>query len=167
MNFVGDVILAAENGDDGFWYFNLFAYETPQEYFFEKMYPMFSSDDYTVVNCENVFTDDPDPTRREKEGDEAYWYYSGTQNAQILAKGSVELYSGNDDQVVPILALGGRGVISVLSNVAPSMTHEMVSSWMAWIMPSNIWIFSSENTTRVSGITPSFCFFVLRSTDQA
>ena len=118
MNFVGDVMLAAENGDDGFWSFNLFAYETPQEYFFEKMYPMFSSDDYTVVNCENVFTDDPDPTKREKEGDEAYWYYSGTQNAQILAKGSVEIaslannhaldygYEGRDDTVEALRAAG-------------------------------------------------------------
>ena len=32
MNFVGDVMLAAENGDDGFWSFNLFAYDTPAEY---------------------------------------------------------------------------------------------------------------------------------------
>lgn len=42
-----------------------------------------------------------------------------------LAKGQVDMYSGNDDQVVPILSLGGKGVISVLSNVAPLETHEM------------------------------------------
>lgn len=42
-----------------------------------------------------------------------------------LADGCVELYSGNDDQVVPLLALGGLGVISVLSNVAPRQTHDM------------------------------------------
>ena len=42
-----------------------------------------------------------------------------------LAGGDVDLYSGNDDQVVPLLALGGKGVISVLSNVAPAQTHEM------------------------------------------
>ena len=35
------------------------------------------------------------------------------------------VYSGNDDQIVPILALGGKGVISVLSNVAPKDTHDM------------------------------------------
>lgn len=40
-----------------------------------------------------------------------------------LADGKIDLYSGNDDQIVPILALGGKGVISVLSNVAPSQTH--------------------------------------------
>lgn len=42
-----------------------------------------------------------------------------------LAGDSLELYSGNDDQVVPIMALGGLGVISVLANVAPKYTHEM------------------------------------------
>lgn len=35
------------------------------------------------------------------------------------------VYSGNDDQIVPILSLGGQGVISVLSNVAPQATHDM------------------------------------------
>ena len=42
-----------------------------------------------------------------------------------LAEGKVDLYSGNDDQIVPLLALGGKGVISVLSNVAPGQTHDI------------------------------------------
>lgn len=42
-----------------------------------------------------------------------------------IADGCIDIYSGNDDQVVPILALGGIGVISVLSNVAPQETHDM------------------------------------------
>ena len=42
-----------------------------------------------------------------------------------MADGKVDLYSGNDDQIVPILSLGGIGVISVLSNVAPRQTHEI------------------------------------------
>ena len=42
-----------------------------------------------------------------------------------LCDGNVDLYSGNDDQVVPLLALGGIGVISVLSNVAPAYVHDM------------------------------------------
>ena len=47
-----------------------------------------------------------------------------------LADGCIELYSGNDDQVVPILSLGGNGVISVLSNVAPRQTHDMVMKYL-------------------------------------
>ncbi len=42
-----------------------------------------------------------------------------------LADGQVDLYSGNDDQIVPVLSLGGKGVISVLSNVAPEETHDI------------------------------------------
>ena len=47
-----------------------------------------------------------------------------------LTDGQIELYSGNDDQVVPILSLGGLGVISVLSNVAPRQTHDMVMKFL-------------------------------------
>lgn len=42
-----------------------------------------------------------------------------------LAQGKVDVYSGNDDQIIPLLSLGGKGVISVLSNVAPSQTHDI------------------------------------------
>ncbi len=47
-----------------------------------------------------------------------------------LTDGNIELYSGNDDQIVPILSLGGKGVISVLSNVAPRQTHDIVARFM-------------------------------------
>lgn len=47
-----------------------------------------------------------------------------------LADGILDIYSGNDDQIVPILSLGGKGVISVLSNVAPEKTHNIVASFM-------------------------------------
>ena len=40
------------------------------------------------------------------------------------------IYSGNDDQILPVLSLGGRGVISVLSNVAPRQTHDMVKLYL-------------------------------------
>ncbi len=47
-----------------------------------------------------------------------------------MADGCVDLYSGNDDQIVPIMALGGIGVISVLSNVAPKQAHEIVQNYL-------------------------------------
>ena len=40
-----------------------------------------------------------------------------------------DIYSGNDDQILPVLSLGGKGVISVLSNVAPKETHDMVAKF--------------------------------------
>lgn len=48
-----------------------------------------------------------------------------------ISGGKVDVYSGNDDQVVPILSLGGKGVISVLSNVAPKQTHDMCAEYFA------------------------------------
>lgn len=48
-----------------------------------------------------------------------------------IADGCVDIYSGNDDQIVPIMSLGGLGVISVLSNVAPRQTHEICAKYLA------------------------------------
>lgn len=42
-----------------------------------------------------------------------------------LCKDDLSVYSGNDDQIVPILSLGGKGVISVLSNIMPKETHDI------------------------------------------
>ena len=47
-----------------------------------------------------------------------------------LTDGKIDLYSGNDDQIVPIMSLGGIGVISVLSNVAPQETHDICAKFM-------------------------------------
>ena len=45
-------------------------------------------------------------------------------------QGDIDMYSGNDDMIVPMLSIGGKGVISVLSNVAPKYTHDMVMSFL-------------------------------------
>ena len=47
-----------------------------------------------------------------------------------MTQGDIDIYSGNDDQIVPILSLGGKGVISVLSNVCPKETHDIVARFM-------------------------------------
>lgn len=56
---------------------------------------------------------------------EASGNISQVAKLMALAEGKVDLYSGNDEQIVPLLSLGGKGVISVLSNVAPKQTHEI------------------------------------------
>lgn len=48
-----------------------------------------------------------------------------------LTDGKIDLYSGNDDQIVPVMSLGGIGVISVLSNVAPQQTHDICAKYLA------------------------------------
>lgn len=54
------------------------------------------------------------------------------QIAQLasLAGGCVDIYSGNDGEIVPIMSLGGLGVISVLSNIAPAQTHEICRTYL-------------------------------------
>ena len=62
---------------------------------------------------------------------EATGNLSQVARLMALADGCIDLYSGNDDQIVPILSLGGKGVISVLSNVAPAQTHEICARFFA------------------------------------
>ncbi len=57
---------------------------------------------------------------------EASGNISAVAKLAALAGGCIDIYSGNDDQVLPILSLGGKGVISVWSHVAPKKVHDMV-----------------------------------------
>ena len=50
-------------------------------------------------------------------------------NIMNLTDGNIDVYSGNDDQIVPVLSLGGKGVISVLSNVAPDEAHDICEKY--------------------------------------
>jgi len=60
---------------------------------------------------------------------EATGNISQVAHLMALADGCIDLYSGNDDQIVPLLSLGGKGVISVLSNVAPKQTHDICQAF--------------------------------------
>ena len=60
---------------------------------------------------------------------EASGNISQVAEVAALCGDELNIYSGNDDQIVPILSLGGKGVISVLSNVAPRQTHDIRQAW--------------------------------------
>lgn len=55
-----------------------------------------------------------------------------SQVAELMnaTDGKIDLYSGNDNQIVPIMSLGGKGVISVFSNIAPKETHEIAADYL-------------------------------------
>lgn len=61
---------------------------------------------------------------------EASGNLSQVAEVMYLTKGKIDLYSGNDDQILPVLSLGGKGVISVLSNIAPRQTHDIVMNYL-------------------------------------
>ncbi|GHU61991.1 4-hydroxy-tetrahydrodipicolinate synthase [Clostridia bacterium] len=55
------------------------------------------------------------------------------QSLEILhrTQGKMDVYSGNDDLILPILSIGGKGVISVLANIVPKQTHQMVAEYLS------------------------------------
>ena len=71
---------------------------------------------YLAKNVENIVA------IKEASGD-----ISQVATLMQMADGCIDLYSGNDDQIVPMMSLGAKGVISVLSNVAPKETHDIVA----------------------------------------
>ena len=54
-----------------------------------------------------------------------------SQVAEMARTCDVDLYSGNDDQIIPLMSLGGKGVISVLANVAPKVAHDIAALYLA------------------------------------
>ncbi|MDD6799327.1 MAG: CapA family protein [Firmicutes bacterium] len=92
ISFIGDCMLASNHGFDGQNSFNLAADENDPKFFFEKVAQYFAEDDWTVANCENVFTDEQLP-ETPKNYTPAYWYRSKAANARIFTEGSVEIIS--------------------------------------------------------------------------
>ena len=73
---------------------------------------------YLVNNVDNIVA------IKEASGD-----FSNIVKMMELTDGKLDLYSGNDDQIVPLLSVGGKGVISVLANVAPQYTHDICAKF--------------------------------------
>ena len=61
---------------------------------------------------------------------EASGNFSQVAQIKALCGDALDIYSGNDDQILPIMSLGGKGVISVLSNVMPKETHDMCAAYL-------------------------------------
>ncbi|MDK2964580.1 4-hydroxy-tetrahydrodipicolinate synthase [Lacrimispora sp.] len=61
---------------------------------------------------------------------EASGDFSAIADLLSLTEGKADVYSGNDNQIIPMMSLGGKGVISVLSNIAPAKTHEMCRAYL-------------------------------------
>jgi len=95
--------------------FNLFAQTAPQEYFFEKVQSVFASDDFTIANCENVFTDRALPAIG-KNYSPAYWYKAPSSYAEIFTAGSVEVVSIDNNHIYDYGIYGREDTISALEN---------------------------------------------------
>lgn len=98
MTFVGDCMLSSKYGAKGMWYFNDFAPTKDPEYFFKNVGKYFQNDDFTIANCENVFSS-ADLSPVAKNHSPAYWYKSDPKFANIFKVGSVEILSVSNNHV--------------------------------------------------------------------
>lgn len=119
LSFVGDCMLASLKGGTGSNSFNYYAESVAPTHFFSRVSDIFSADDFTVANCENVFTDKALP-ETPKDHSPAYWYRSPKKNAAIFKVGGIDLISlannhtndyGKEGREDTIAALEAEGLI--------------------------------------------------------
>lgn len=91
LTIAGDCMLATYKGQvkEG-TSFSWYAKNNEPTYFFDKVYDIFSADDFTIVNLENVLTDNP-LKEKAKDHNPAYWYKAPTENVNILTSSSIEV----------------------------------------------------------------------------
>ena len=92
LSIVGDCLLATYKGQSYPGSFSDYAASQPPSYFFERVSPILSGDDFTLVNLENVLTDRP-LAEKDKGTEVAYWFKAPAANAAILRENSVEAVS--------------------------------------------------------------------------
>ncbi|MDE7242730.1 MAG: CapA family protein [Oscillospiraceae bacterium] len=117
LTFVGDCMLATYKGQYYDGSFSSYADTQPPSYFFEKVYSIFSTDDFTIANLENVLTD-RSLKETKKTGSTVFWFKAPTRNANILTAGSIEAVSlannhtddygpeGRTDTIAAVKAVG-------------------------------------------------------------
>ena len=92
MSFIGDCLIATAGGTTNrVGSLNWTANHKPSSYFFEKVASIFSNDDFTVADCENVFTDSAFTPI--KKGGTAFWFRSASKNASVFQSGNVDIVS--------------------------------------------------------------------------
>lgn len=104
ISFTGDCLIATNEGQ---YYANCLSEVADREdpsYFFKKTSKYFKNDDFTIADCENVFSDSEDLEVRDKgqysnPGIEAYWFKSKAANAKIFPAGGVEMVSISNNHI--------------------------------------------------------------------
>lgn len=111
LSFVGDCMLASYKGEYNWNTFNYRAdYEDPS-YFFAGVSDIFKNDDFTIVNCENIFTDN-DLAATDKGYDGAYWYKSKSVNASIFKVGGIDIISLANNHIYDYGEQGKKDTVS-------------------------------------------------------
>lgn len=118
FSFAGDVLIASQKNQTISGSFNEYANNKPASYFFENMTSYFQDDDYTIVNLENVLSDNK-LNEVYKDYSPAFWFYSKVSNTDILTTGGIDVVSlsnnhygdyGVQGQLDTQYALNGAGI---------------------------------------------------------
>jgi poly-gamma-glutamate synthesis protein (capsule biosynthesis protein) len=115
LTFTGDSMLASYKNRTTANNFNAFAEKYPATYFYEKVQHIFATDDFTIVNLENVFTD-KSLEEVVKNHSPAYWYRSKTANVNILTSSSVEGVSLANNHIGDYGKEGKQDTIDTIRN---------------------------------------------------
>ena len=115
ISFAGDNMLASYKNQTTSGSFNEYAAEKEPTYFLEKVRPIFTSDDFTIVNLENVFTD-KNLKEVPKDHSPAFWYRSQTSNVNILTSSSVEGVSIANNHIYDYGQQGYKDTVETLQN---------------------------------------------------
>lgn len=92
ISFLGDCSLATQKGDSSVGTMNYALANSEPTYFFEKCMDIIGADDFTIANCENVFTDN-NLQMKFKDYSPAFWFKSPTKNANVFAVSSIDCVS--------------------------------------------------------------------------
>lgn len=115
LSFTGDVMIASYKNQTKPGNFNDYVNVKDPTYFLEKVSPIFSEDDFTIVNLENVLTDNP-LKETKKNHSPAYWYKSKTSNTDILTSSSVECVSLSNNHTNDYGAKGMEDTIKAVDD---------------------------------------------------
>ncbi len=147
LSFVGDCLIATSDGTTHrVGSLNWMADNKPATYFFENVVKIFKSDDFTIANCENVFTDKVfTPILKQRP---AFWFRSNTKNASIFKSGAVDIVSiannhtgdyGKDGFTDTVNALESAGIKVGYSNEPVIVTKNGIK--VAFIF-EELWYYS-------------------------
>ncbi len=123
LSFLGDCMLATSKGGMYEGSFNYMAQNMPPEYFFEGVIDIIGEDDFTIADCENVFTDRP-LYELEKGYYPAYWFKGPSKNAEIFSSNSIELVSLANNHTYDYGIEGYNDTVSAVEKAGVEWTDE-------------------------------------------
>lgn len=150
LSFTGNIMLASYKDQTTPGSFNEYANNKESSYFLSKVNNIFKEDDFTIVNLENVLTDQP-LTEINKNTEPAYWYKSKTDNINILTSSSVEGVSISNNHSNDYGPLGKQDTINTISKTNMqygdynNIMYFKKNNYVIAVICKGLWIESQAN----------------------